>query len=206
MMVLMARTTSTLDRETGYRIEPLSEATYDAFAALVEKHNGIFGGCWCMWFHPKEDHRAAPDGRSAKERLVTLGRAHAALVMDGDQVVGWAEYGPPAELPQIYHRKEYESRGFEPAAWRLPCFFVDRNHRRNGVATLALHGELDLIAAAGGGTVEGYPRVDVGERKMSASFLFSGSIGMFAGAGFSRGPDLGKFRCVMRRTVSPAPG
>lgn len=71
------------------------------------------------------------------------------------------------------------------------------------MATLALQGALDLIAAGGGGTVEGYPRVDVGERKMSASFLFSGSVGMFAGAGFTRGPDIGRFRCIMRRTVAP---
>ena len=69
---------------------------------------------------------------------------------------------------------------------------------------MALHGALDLIAAAGGGTVEGYPRVDVGQKKLSASFLFSGSVGMFTGAGFTRGPDLGRFRCLMRRMVQPA--
>ena len=124
--------------------------------------------------------------------------------MAGEAAVGWCELGTPAELPRIYHRKEYEARGIEPTTYRLPCFFVDRDHRRRGVATLALHGALELIAAAGGGTVEGYPRVDVGQRKLSASFLFSGSVGMFTGAGFTRGPDLGKFRCIMRREVPAA--
>jgi GNAT superfamily N-acetyltransferase len=185
-----------------YRIEPLSTATWPAFHALVDKHNGIFGGCWCMYFHPDEDH--VGDNPNAKQRLVEQGRAHHALVMEGDAAVGWCEYGTPAELPRIYHRKEYDASGIEPTTYRLPCFFVDRNHRRQGVATLALSGALDLIAAAGGGSVEGYPRVDVGERKMSSSFLFSGSIGMFADAGFTRGPNLGKFRCIMRRTVAPA--
>jgi len=27
--------------------------TWAAFAALVERNNGIFGGCWCMGFHPE---------------------------------------------------------------------------------------------------------------------------------------------------------
>lgn len=193
--------------QSQYRVEQLTPATWPAFEALVAKHNGIFGGCWCMWFHDRTQVGPGAEGnRVAKQQLVERGATHHALVMDGDAAVGWCEYGPPSELPQIYHRKEYESRGFEPTAWRLPCFFVDRNHRRRGVATLALHGALDLIAAAGGGTVEGYPRVDVGERKMSASFLFSGSIGMFTGAGFTRDANLGKFRCIMRRTVSAASG
>jgi hypothetical protein len=35
----------------GYRIEPLSAQTWDAFADLAERHNGVWGGCWCTWFH-----------------------------------------------------------------------------------------------------------------------------------------------------------
>jgi hypothetical protein len=38
---------------------------------------------------------------------VDEGRAHAALVFDGEVAVGWCEYGTPEELPGIYHRKEY---------------------------------------------------------------------------------------------------
>lgn len=29
----------------AHTIEPLSPTTWDAFAGLVERHNGIFGGC-----------------------------------------------------------------------------------------------------------------------------------------------------------------
>jgi GNAT superfamily N-acetyltransferase len=42
--------------------------------------------------------------------------------------------------------------------YRLTCFFVDRDYRRAGVAAAALQGALDLIAQAGGGVVEAYPR------------------------------------------------
>jgi len=36
-----------------YEIRTLDEATWPAFASLVERNNGIFGGCWCMGFHPE---------------------------------------------------------------------------------------------------------------------------------------------------------
>ncbi len=37
----------------AYRIKPLDESTWPAFAALVEANNGVFGGCWCIGFHPE---------------------------------------------------------------------------------------------------------------------------------------------------------
>lgn len=46
-----------------------------------------------------------------KKQLVTDGEAHAALVVrqgeDGEEAVAWAQYGPPDELPNIHHRKQY---------------------------------------------------------------------------------------------------
>jgi hypothetical protein len=38
-----------------HRIAALDESTWPAFAELVECNNGIFGGCWCMGFHPADD-------------------------------------------------------------------------------------------------------------------------------------------------------
>lgn len=90
-------------------IRPLSPDTWDAFADLVERHNGIFGGCWCIYFHPDcaERGQSAQGNRELKKQLVSGGQAHAALVMIGDKAVAWAEYGTPAELPNIHHRKQY---------------------------------------------------------------------------------------------------
>jgi GNAT superfamily N-acetyltransferase len=191
---------------TEHVIKPLTLETWDAYARLIEKHNGVWGGCWCTWFHddtpdmPKKDST----GYDWKHRMVELGIAHAALVFDGDDVVGWAEYGSPAELPRIYHRKEYLAVVPEPSPYRITCFFVDRNHRRSGVSREALRGALELIAANGGGSVEGYPN-DVPEgKKISASFLFSSTRALFEEAGFVYIRPLGTSRCVMRRTVAAA--
>jgi hypothetical protein len=54
---------------------------------------------------------SAEGNRAIKERLVREGKAHAALVFDGEVAVAWAEYGTPEELPNIHHRKEYDAAG-----------------------------------------------------------------------------------------------
>jgi GNAT superfamily N-acetyltransferase len=135
---------------------------------------------------------------------VREGNAHAALVFDGDVAVGWCQYGSPEELPRIYHRKEYEAGlSGQPPDYRITCFFIDKDYRRKGVAAAALEGALDLIARSGGGVVEGYPH-DTQGKKVSASFLYNATRGLFEQAGFSYERPKGKTNCVMRRTVAPA--
>jgi hypothetical protein len=85
----------------------------------------------------------------------------------------------------------------------ITCIFVDRIHRRGGVAAVALRGALDLIARAGGGVVEGYPQ-DTAGKKISASFLYNGTRGMYEKAGFAYERPKGKNHCVMRTTVPGA--
>src|SRR6266511_3011148 len=34
-----------------YTIKPLGPDTWNAFAQLAGRHNGVWGGCWCTWFH-----------------------------------------------------------------------------------------------------------------------------------------------------------
>ena len=36
-----------------YTVKPLRRDTWDAPAHLVGRHNGVWGGCWCLSFHPK---------------------------------------------------------------------------------------------------------------------------------------------------------
>lgn len=187
-----------------YTVKPLQPDTFEAFARLVEKHNGVWGGCWCLSFHPRYPERGQSQAgnRALKMRLVEEGQAHAALVFDGDQAVGWCQFGSPEELPNITHRKEVEEPQVQPPDYRITCFFVDRDRRRDGVAAVALDGALDLIAEAGGGVVEAYP-YDIGEKKVSSSFLYNGTRTLFEQAGFEYERPKGKNHCVMRITIEP---
>ena len=62
----------------------LTPETWDDFAALVEANNGVWGGCWCMGFHPGGVGAGhTPEGnREAKHQHVTRGTVHQVLVYD----------------------------------------------------------------------------------------------------------------------------
>ncbi|HTT26699.1 MAG TPA: GNAT family N-acetyltransferase [Thermoplasmata archaeon] len=170
----------------------------------MEKHNGIFGGCWCIAFHlgPDEGKQGAKAYRAMKHARVKAGTAHAAMVFDGRDAIGWCQFGSPAELPNIRSRKEYEKGVERPPDWRITCFFIDRERRGNGVAQVALRAALEEISRLGGGTVEAYPEDYTGERT-SSSFLCSGTLGMFEQAGFSRSRKIAMRRWVVTKKIPP---
>jgi ribosomal protein S18 acetylase RimI-like enzyme len=138
----------------AYTVRPLDASTWDAFAELLERNNGVFGGCWCIGFHPEGAQREI-DRRAVKEDLVRTDRSHSAVVFDSAGAAqGWCQYGSPAELPGIKHRRQYDKEPPPFPDWRITCFYVDPRHRGQGIARAALEGALDQIARAGGGLVE----------------------------------------------------
>lgn len=193
-------------RIDGYRIQPLSPLTWEAFADLAERHNGVWGGCWCTWFHcyPDVPERKELGNREFKHRLVEQGRAHAALVFDDDTAVAWAEFGPVEELPNIHHRKEWEAGLVTRPDYRITCLFTDRRYRRRGVAATAVRGAVALIAAEGGGLVESYPHDLEPGKKTSASFLYNATRSMYERLGFDYQRPKGKGNCVMTKMVTAA--
>jgi GNAT superfamily N-acetyltransferase len=185
-----------------YSVKALTAQTWDAYARLIERHNGVFGGCWCTWFHTLHgDKTFSEDGnRALKQRLVDEGRAHAALVLADDEVVAWCQFGSPEELPNIYHRKEYEAQAGPWPDYRITCIFVDKKHRRRGLTAVAIRGALELISQAGGGVVESYPHDNDGKK---VSVLYTSTRAVFEEAGFTYIRPKGTKNCVMRVAVSP---
>lgn len=188
--------------DPGYTVKALDQSTWAAFAALVERNNGIFGGCWCMGFHPRQSWTDVGAKRAAKEQRVREGTAHAALVFDEEDCLGWCQFGTPGEVPRIKNRAAYEKTLTTSPDWRIACCYVGKGHRRQGVATAALAGALDLIAGLGGGTVEGYPEP---AGAVPAGFLYHGVLSTYEKLGFTRDRKLGKHRWVVTRVVEPRP-
>lgn len=188
---------------TSFSTRPLDAGTWPAFAALVERNNGVWGGCWCMTFHAEGvgKDRSPARNRTDKQDRVQRGEAHAALVFDGETCVGWCQFGSPAELPRIKARRAYEAESAPLADWRITCLFVDKAQRRRGVAAAALAGALREIARLGGGLVESFPE-DTEGRSVSASFLHNGNLAMFEQAGFTRLRRLGKDRWLVTAVVA----
>jgi GNAT superfamily N-acetyltransferase len=190
---------------TPYSIRELGSATWPDFVRIMEKHNGVWNGCWCLQFHlgPGERVPSVAQRRRRKESLVRSSQSHSALVYDASSLVGWCQFGPPTELPG--RMTAYGRLGVSQPDWRITCFFVDRDRRKEGIARAALEGALRLIAAEGGGTVDGYP-IDTRGKHTSGSFLWSGTESMFAQFGFRPLAPLGTSKLVMRKLVRSKKG
>jgi len=190
-------------KTTAFSVRPLDVDTWPAFARLVEANNGVWGGCWCMGFHVKVGKGRTPaQNRAEKRQRVNEGRTHAALVFDGDQCLGWCQFGSPEELPEIKSRRRYEKDLTTLPDWRITCLFTGKGLRRRGVDA-ALGGALAEIACHGGGTVEGYPE-ETDDRTLSGSFLHTGPMAAFKNHRFIRTRPISPHRWVVTRTVDPA--
>ena len=85
--------------------------------------------------------------------------------------------------------------------WRITCFVVDKQHRRRGVASVALKAALEAIRKKGGGLVEAYP---VSKTDQGSNYMYCGTVRMFEKAGFKTIAPLATGRTatvVMRRTI-----
>ena len=78
--------------------------------------------------------------------------------------------------------------------------FEQASEHFKGVTAIALRGAIDLIAEAGGGSVEGYPHDTTDGKKVSV--LYNATRSLYEGAGFDYLRPKGKRNCVMRRVVS----
>jgi ribosomal protein S18 acetylase RimI-like enzyme len=180
----------------------LSEATWPDFERLFTGGGG-WDFCGCMLW-PRGHHLSRVDyptrreagvrNRAEHRDLVAAGRARGILVYDGDEPVGWCQYGSAADLP---------GRTPPPAGsagWRITCFVVARTHRGQGVARTALRAALAAIADAGGGEVEAYP-LTAGRPSAAGG----GYAALFAAEGFTTAGSHGRDGVVVRRSVDPRP-
>ncbi|MGH3500124.1 MAG: GNAT family N-acetyltransferase [Nocardioidaceae bacterium] len=190
--------------DSDYSTQLLSDDTWAGFAKLVEANNGVWGGCWCMGFHPEGVGKtSAAQNRKAKQAHVRRGTVHQVLVYQGEECAGWCQFGPPAELPNIQNRKAYAKELTDLPDWRIGCIFTGKGHRRSGVARAAVTGALAAITEAGGGLVEAYPEQVEGREPQRGSYFHTGPENLFAELGFERDRRIAKWRWVMRLRVRP---
>ncbi|WP_367650103.1 GNAT family N-acetyltransferase [Nocardioides sp. zg-1230] len=186
---------------TTYTTRLLAPDTWDDFAALVEANNGVWGGCWCMGFHPEGLGGTSEEHRAAKEKHTREGTVHQVLVYDGDQAVGWCQFGSPAELPHIKNPKAYEKDLEELPRWRIGCIFTGSKHRERGVARAAVTAVLEEIRQRGGGVVEAYPEQVVDRKPQRGAYLHTGPESLYEDLGFARDRQIAKWRWVVRLEV-----
>jgi GNAT superfamily N-acetyltransferase len=184
-----------------YETRLLTAETWDDFAALVEENNGVWGGCWCMGFHPEGLAGTPETRRAAKKDHAEHGTVLQVLVYYGDTCVGWCQFGTPEELPNIKNPKAYEKDLADLPRWRIGCIFTGSRHRGQGVARAAVTAVLEEIRRAGGGVVEAYPEQVADRKPPRGAYLHTGPETLYEEIGFVRDRQIAKWRWVVRREV-----
>jgi GNAT superfamily N-acetyltransferase len=184
-----------------YTTRLLTPQTWADFVALVEASNGVWGGCWCIGFHPEGVGHGYEGNRELKRQHVLRGTVHQILVYDGDRCVGWCQFGSPAELPNIKNRGVYDRAAGDPPDWRIGCIFTSSRAREKGVASAAVAAALAEIRQAGGGVIEAYPEQTQDRKPQRGAYLHTGPEELYARFGFIRDRKIAKWRWVMRTTI-----
>jgi len=173
-----------------FRIEPLREKNFEAFASL---HSGPgCAGCYCMYWHDPKDNRAwqmepPENNRAAKLARLREGKTHGVLSFEShdgvDLCVGSMQIEPRSSLHKLTTRMPYRDLPADPGRWSVGCVLVRESHRRRGVARALLRGAIELLRANPSATaIEAYPRLG---DELRDEELWTGPQSLFAREGFA---------------------
>jgi GNAT superfamily N-acetyltransferase len=190
------------------RIE-VHPVTADRWDDLVELFGdrGAYGGCWCMYFRLRgsEWSRGTRDkgraNRVALKDLVDENRVPGLLAYIDGRPVGWVSLAPREEYSRVLHSPTTRPVDDRPA-WSIVCFYIDRRHRGERVASTLLDAAVRHARSQGARLVEGYP-LDFERGSIPNANAYPGLVSMFEPAGFREIERRSARRPIMRRDLRP---
>jgi len=190
------------------------EITKKDFPLIAELfgEKGACSGCWCMWWRSpltgKAYHAEQGEGnRAAFQALIEQGVVNGILAFDGEgkskTPVGWCTFGPRTDFPRLNRTMAYVREDTEQV-WSIPCFYISRGFRSQGVARGLLKAAMAAIGRGRNVIIEGYPvpLTKAGER-LPATFAFTGPLPLFTELGFQMVQRTSHSRPLVQRHTSP---
>lgn len=178
----------------------LTEESWSALQDLFGKP-GASNGCWCMYWRigPRYRDRPREDNKRDLENLARSGPPPGLLAFDGAAAVGWCELAPRADLDWLASGRYFRPIDDMPV-WSIPCFYIRRTHRGQGVMGSLIDAAVGVAASAGAPALESYP-VDTDVPGHTRN-LFLGIASTFARHGFEVVSRRQPARPVMRKYFS----
>ena len=171
-------------------IKPVTKAGWPDFEALFEGKGGP-SYCWCMAWRPMAKRTEAnnADRKAALKSFVDRRVPIGLVGYVGGEPVAWCSVAPRTSFIS-FSKQQDES---EADVWSISCFFIRRDHRKQGLSAEMLEGAIDYVRKRGGKVLESYP-VDPD----SPSYRFMGFVALFTDHGFVETGRAGSRRHVMK--------
>ena len=139
------------------------------------------------WRREKSDDWESMKGSQAKKKLkalVTSGKAHGILAYDGDEAIGWCSFDRRKDYPRLDKSPSLKCDDADHV-WSIPCFFIKKGYRGQGVGTALLQHAVKALKKHGAKIAEGYPVKPYNYGKtIPSAFAWTGTRSMFQKAGF----------------------
>lgn len=165
--------------------EPLTRGNWGKFTELFGS-KGACGNCWCMYYRlSKTDFREGKTeegNKNAMKELVWAGKPAGILGLYEGQAIAWCAFAPREDFIKL-EKSRVHKRIDDKSVWSIPCFFIDKNFRRNGISVALLKGVIHYAEANEIKIIEAYPTIPTQE-KLPDSFAWIGLYKSFERAGF----------------------
>jgi GNAT superfamily N-acetyltransferase len=176
---------------------PVISERWDDFETLFGGKGGT-GGCWCMyWRLPNKEHEAnqGEGNRQKMQGIVASGEVPGILAYLDGQPVGWCSVAPRERFPRLRSSRVFKSHDNQPV-WTIVCLFINKDFRRQQIATRLVQAAVDYARENGAQIVEACP-IDT-EDAMPDAFAWTGIASSFRQVGFVEVARRSESRPLMR--------
>ncbi|MDD4967854.1 MAG: GNAT family N-acetyltransferase [Paludibacter sp.] len=179
--------------------EPLTRQNWGQFEALFGS-KGACGNCWCMYYRLSKadfkEGKSEEGNKNAMKELVWENKPAGILGFYDGQAIAWCAFAPREDFTKL-EKSRVHKRIDDLKVWSIPCFFIDKHFRRNGVSVALLKGVIDYARKEGIKIIEAYPTIPTQE-KLPDSFAWIGLYKSFERAGFEIADRTSRNRPMVR--------
>ncbi|MCU0284802.1 MAG: GNAT family N-acetyltransferase [Acidobacteria bacterium] len=156
------------------------------------------GGCWCMSFRLKKSDfiKLKGDGNKQAMRNLVEHQFTGLLAYNNGEAVAWCSMSPREQFIRIENSRILK-RVEKIPAWSIPCLFIKKQYRRQGVSVEILKAAVEYAKKNNIQVLEAYP-VTPYQDQMPPAFAWNGLLSAYEKAGFKITLQCSKYKYIVR--------
>lgn len=181
------------------RFEPLTKDNWNKFVEMFGGKGGC-GYCWCMHFRLNkadyEEGKVHDGNKNAMKQLVWDNQPTGLLGFYEEIPIAWCAFSPREDFIRLQKSRVHKPID-DNKVWSVPCTFVAKDFRKQGVSVALLKGLVKYAKEKGIKIIEAYPTIPTQE-KLPDAFAWIGLYKSFERAGFEIVDTTSKHRPMVR--------